>query len=229
MADLRISELPAATLPLAGTEPVAVVQGGETRKVSAGDLASRYSPIPSVYISGTVMGFNSQTPEANRMLIVPFTPAQRMTVQNYNIRTHNTSGASDFALAVYSSGANGLPTGAPFYAGAAFTPSYNFVFVGYAGLSLILEPVRYWLAFVASASAGSYTEASNLNNQEFPRVVFMDVGFSDQDRLSTADRSVLFKNGVTPGAWPALTGQTSDFDGVDFAFRSPAFSFRVAA
>jgi hypothetical protein len=35
MADLKISQLPAATTPLAGTEELAVVQGSETRRVAA--------------------------------------------------------------------------------------------------------------------------------------------------------------------------------------------------
>jgi hypothetical protein len=35
MPDAKISELPAATLPLAGTEPTIVVQGGETRQAPA--------------------------------------------------------------------------------------------------------------------------------------------------------------------------------------------------
>ena len=38
MANKKISELTSATLPLAGTEELAIVQGGETKKVAASDL-----------------------------------------------------------------------------------------------------------------------------------------------------------------------------------------------
>ena len=38
MADKRISELTAATLPLAGTEEIAIVQGGETKKVTISNI-----------------------------------------------------------------------------------------------------------------------------------------------------------------------------------------------
>jgi hypothetical protein len=38
MTDRKITELPAATLPLAGTEPAVVVQGGETRQAPASAL-----------------------------------------------------------------------------------------------------------------------------------------------------------------------------------------------
>jgi len=40
MADVKISALPAATLPLSGTESVPIVQGGVTKKVAARSLAS---------------------------------------------------------------------------------------------------------------------------------------------------------------------------------------------
>ena len=39
MENKKISELTSATLPLAGTEEVAIVQGGETKKVAASDLS----------------------------------------------------------------------------------------------------------------------------------------------------------------------------------------------
>ena len=38
MANKKITELTSATLPLAGTEELAIVQGGETKKVAASDL-----------------------------------------------------------------------------------------------------------------------------------------------------------------------------------------------
>jgi hypothetical protein len=40
MADTKISALPAATTPLAGTEPVPIVQGGATKKVPVSDLTA---------------------------------------------------------------------------------------------------------------------------------------------------------------------------------------------
>ena len=38
MSDLKISQLPAATTPLAGTEELAIVQSAETRRVAASAL-----------------------------------------------------------------------------------------------------------------------------------------------------------------------------------------------
>lgn len=58
MADAKISELPSATTPLAGTEVLPIVQGGETRKVPASALGgdplalSDQSATPSAPTSG---------------------------------------------------------------------------------------------------------------------------------------------------------------------------------
>ena len=40
MADVKISGLPASTTPLAGTEVLPVVQGGQTRQVSVANLTA---------------------------------------------------------------------------------------------------------------------------------------------------------------------------------------------
>ena len=46
MADLKISQLPAATTPLAGTEELAIVQSAETRRVAASALLATPLTIP---------------------------------------------------------------------------------------------------------------------------------------------------------------------------------------
>ena len=51
MAGVKISELPAATTPLAGTELLAIVQGGVTKQASADDVLS--APF-SVYTVATL-------------------------------------------------------------------------------------------------------------------------------------------------------------------------------
>lgn len=45
MTDRKITELPAATLPLAGSEPTVVVQGGETRQVPSSALGVSYGQV----------------------------------------------------------------------------------------------------------------------------------------------------------------------------------------
>lgn len=60
MADAKISALPSATTPLAGTEVLPVVQGGTTDKVSVGDLTL------GRFVSANGMTFPAiQVPSAN--------------------------------------------------------------------------------------------------------------------------------------------------------------------
>jgi len=57
MADLKISALPAATTPLAGTETLPIVQSGATKKVSVADLtAGRAVSASDLSYTGTLTG-----------------------------------------------------------------------------------------------------------------------------------------------------------------------------
>lgn len=60
MPDAKISELPAATLPLAGIELVPIVQGGETRKIQSSQLAAelaRLGVVRGVAVAGDSITF----------------------------------------------------------------------------------------------------------------------------------------------------------------------------
>lgn len=52
MADIKISALPAASTPLAGTELLELVQSGNSTKVAASDVANTASAIPYASLSG---------------------------------------------------------------------------------------------------------------------------------------------------------------------------------
>ena len=51
MADKKISELDAATTPLAGTEVLAIVQEGETKQVAASEVAALSPGLTSAQLS----------------------------------------------------------------------------------------------------------------------------------------------------------------------------------
>jgi len=53
MADVKISGLPAATTPLAGTELLELVQGGNSVKVAASDVAASAANVRTVPTGGT--------------------------------------------------------------------------------------------------------------------------------------------------------------------------------
>jgi hypothetical protein len=52
MADVKISALPAATVPLAGTEVFEVVQSSTSKKVAASDIANTATSVPFASLSG---------------------------------------------------------------------------------------------------------------------------------------------------------------------------------
>ena len=52
MADLKISQLPAATTPVAGTEVLPIVQSGTTKKVSINDLTTGKSVTATTFLGG---------------------------------------------------------------------------------------------------------------------------------------------------------------------------------
>ena len=59
MADVKISALPAATTPLAGTEPVPLVQSGATKKATVNDLMQAQFAANIVTESGTTRTLSS--------------------------------------------------------------------------------------------------------------------------------------------------------------------------
>jgi len=59
MADIKISALPAATVPLTGTEVLPVVQSSTTKKVAVSDLFS--GGVPAANLTGTVLLSNGGT------------------------------------------------------------------------------------------------------------------------------------------------------------------------
>lgn len=67
MADTKISALPAATLPLAGTEVLPIVQGGTTDKVSVANLTEGRTQTSNGIVQGTAgtgYNFTANTPAA---------------------------------------------------------------------------------------------------------------------------------------------------------------------
>ena len=62
MADVRISQLPAATTPLAGNEEVPLVQGGTTKKTTVDDIAAAAGAVTSVTGTAPVVSSGGATP-----------------------------------------------------------------------------------------------------------------------------------------------------------------------
>jgi len=98
MANKKITELTSATLPLAGTEEIAIVQGGETKKVAASEFGGSSEQYPKVILferkslpdltgTTTVTKMGSFTIPANT---IPTDCVIRMTLRMSNSGTANT-------------------------------------------------------------------------------------------------------------------------------------------
>jgi hypothetical protein len=148
-ADVKISDLPAATTPLAGTETVPCVQGGTTKKCTLGSASGLTAPIAAdeltlcchteSSVSGTVTMTNADCGTAYlgsnvavTTIVLPASPS----LECQSILFIGTGGESfpsyiDFngkALAAYGPGGHDMPT-------AKFINSKfgSFIWVGYDG------------------------------------------------------------------------------------------------
>jgi len=65
MADVKISGLPASTTPLAGTEVLPIVQGGQTRQVSIANVTAGRPISASTVQATTTVGVGAATPAAS--------------------------------------------------------------------------------------------------------------------------------------------------------------------
>ena len=71
MADVKISQLPAATTPLAGTEEIPLVQSGTTKKATAAQIAAAAGAVTSVTASAPLASSGGTTPDISLTGTVP--------------------------------------------------------------------------------------------------------------------------------------------------------------
>ena len=64
MPNIKISQLPAATSPLAGTEPVPIVQGGQTRQATITQVVAAAPTFEPQLDLGTLSGSATLTARA---------------------------------------------------------------------------------------------------------------------------------------------------------------------
>ena len=116
MADVKISGLPASTTPLAGTEVLPIVQGGQTRQVSVANLtAGRAVSATDLTFTGTASG---PTYETNNL-------TTGATLTNNSLSADGTDTNIDLLANPKGTGGfgiNGAPTGV--VAGVGFTSKF---------------------------------------------------------------------------------------------------------
>jgi hypothetical protein len=118
LADVKISGLPASTTPLAGTEVLPIVQGGQTRQVANNDL--RPKQIQSNATSG-VLQIAGPAAAATRVMTTPdanFTAARTDAAQTF-------TGQQTFGGGISSTGATLTSTGLIVFASEVYNELYS--------------------------------------------------------------------------------------------------------
>jgi hypothetical protein len=165
MADLKISQLPAATTPLAGTEVLPIVQSGTTKQVSIDNLTAGKAVSASTVTATTVTGttVNATTLDTNvaaaGVTLAGTTLAADGTDTNIGINI-NPKGTGVVTTSTTYSDVNGALRAIP-RSGAAKTSSYT----------------------LAVTDVGEYIEVGTGGSITVPNSVF-----------STGDAVVIFNN-----------------------------------
>lgn len=234
MPDLKISELPAATLPLAGTELLPIVQGGQTKDVPASALRGNY---PSANVAGWFVAPWGMGQNTNTGTLVPnavygslFEIVVPTTVDQITVRsgTANTTG-DQAAFAIYAvSGSRPLPTGDPIWSsGAISMAAASTVFNVAVSPSLTLLPGLYFFAHNQNISRAFFSRRSDQAAQAL--ISRINGGGNVNQLFFGANGGALRRDSVTFGTWPTLTGAASDWTSNAEAYQNIAqFVLRCA-
>ena len=102
---VKITDLPQATLPLGGTEPMEIVQNGESRQVASSDVAGTTPPLDSTYVTVTL----NATLTNERVLAV----GSNLNLVDGGANGNITVSMADMAQATVKGRASGAGTGSP--------------------------------------------------------------------------------------------------------------------
>lgn len=198
MANKKISELNSASLPLAGTEVVPIVQGGETKKVSV----SEFKEVIEGYFNGTNFYTDSEftnliTPESGKIYInIAVTPATqyRWSGSAYvQISGGGKTFIKPFDLVKVNNGINGVVN----YGSGAV----SLLSSAYNNANSIVNGISFTDILSSTSTAGSF---STLNYLNYSSITDMPVSFSGyfgigNTTLITDSRSFfgLVRNGFT--------------------------------
>jgi hypothetical protein len=142
MADKKISALPAATLPLAGTEVLPIVQGGTTDKVAVNDLTVRNlranATTGILQVTGPAAGTTRvmTAPDAN--FTVARTDAAQTFTGDQTTNGRVTSAVADANPAIVANATNGHVRIIPYLDGVSYSTiiAYAAGYSGFGPLSL---------------------------------------------------------------------------------------------
>lgn len=124
MGDVKISALNSATIPLAGTETLPIVQSGETKKVTVAEMLSKQPvTISSSYVDGTAIT-GTTTEMSSVSLLVPANTYTTNGALEILVRMSKTGTAGTTIVRIYKNTTNTL-TGATLIASIGTAAASN--------------------------------------------------------------------------------------------------------
>lgn len=200
MADLKISQLPAATTPVAGTEVLPIVQSGTTKKVAISDVTAGRAVSATQYTSTITTG------------TAPLVVASTTVVANLNADLLDGIDSASFAtLAGVETLTNKTLT----------SPKIN--------ENVALTSTSTKLNYLTSAGGTTGTASTNIVFSTSPTLVTPTLGVASATSLATSAASpLLLTNGQL--ATVTLTSQTvggTTLTIPDFASVSDEFTFKT--
>lgn len=163
MANIKITDLPAVTTPLAGTEVVEIVQGGSSKKATAAEVASAYAGTLPVANGGTGATTISAARTALGLGTMATQDASAVAITGGTIPFNATTGR---AYASFYDTAD--QTGSP---SAAAAVRLNTVDIAGAGITMVTDGSA--LTRLTFAVAGTYMVA--------PSIQFVNSDANDHD------------------------------------------------
>lgn len=163
MADTKISALPAATTPLAGTEQLPIVQGGETRRIAASTLGggaalhpgyvATYSAMSNWY-TGWSAPANTNVYAINSTVFHPLILPVAASISRLSVYVNTGAAGATCRLAIYSNVA-GKPS-VRIIEAPTVDASSSGLKESVLGAPLNLAAGTYWLASHPSGFAAQY-------------------------------------------------------------------------
>lgn len=221
--------------PIFSSNSNAAISLSGSAKVFVTPLADELCTQPPI-VSGEYLGLfgsaaqRGQTASVGTSYFLPFRISRKIAVQSILMRVGTPGVAGgQCALAIYRTGANTYPVGAPLNSGTGFSVSTALTDTGYTGLSLTLGPGVYWAGFQVNNATIDYFQVDGGSNASFAiyaqRYAFTG---SNSSTDSLVSQTPLLTRSDTFGTWPTLNGAVSDFSGTEQIFRMTPIALRAA-
>jgi hypothetical protein len=147
MADVKISGLPASTVPLAGTEVLPIVQGGATKQVSIANLTAGRDASALSLTATNLTASTAVVADANKKLVSLVQPAAAAYLSTNQSVTTFTPTKIAYDTELFDTNSN--------FASGTFTPTVAGYYQVSIGLSAFADSTTFSRCFVSAYKNGA--------------------------------------------------------------------------